>query len=148
VVTAGFTGGVLAAGVVLGVTEIDAVCFAAVVAVASLEALPAGTGPEIGAWGAGLPIDADDAPGLLVDVTADGLVCFGTALVVLGVGSAADLADSVAGLTLVVFTAGLVAIGSTAGFPAWAGAGVVGLTSAILICYIIITHEKNSKMSA
>jgi hypothetical protein len=55
-----------------------------------LGALPAGTGPEIGAWEAGLLNDADDAPGLLVDVTADGLVGFGTAVVVLGAGSAAD----------------------------------------------------------
>jgi hypothetical protein len=139
VVTAGFTGtdleangapgafaSVLAAGVVFGVTESDAVCLATGLAVASLGAPPAGAGPGIGAWDAGSLIDADDAPGLLVEVIADGLVCFGTAVVVLGAGG----------------------FGAAEVFPAWAGAGVVGLISAILICYTVITHENNSKMSA
>jgi hypothetical protein len=145
VVTAGFTGidleangapgtfaSVLATGVVWGVIETDAVCLAAGIAVANLGAPPAGVGPENEAWEAGLLIEADDAPGLLVDVAAVGLVCFGTAVVVLE-----------AGLEVVVFVAELaicgVAVtspgfGAAEVFTAWAGAGVVGLISAILIC--------------
>jgi hypothetical protein len=52
------------------------------------------------AWEAGLLIEADDAPGLLLDVAADGLVCFGTAVVVLE-----------AGLEVVVFVAALATCG-------------------------------------
>ncbi len=112
-VTAGFTGtaleaneapgafaSVLAAGVVFGVTETDAVCLAAGVAVVSLGAPPARAAPEMEAWEAGLLIEADDAPGLLLDVAADGLVCFGTAVVVLE-----------AGLEVVVFVAALATCG-------------------------------------
>lgn len=140
VVTAGFTGidldangapGAFAAGVVFGVTETDAVCLAAVVAVASLGA-PSGAAPEIGAWEVELLIEADDAPGLLVDAAADGLVCFGTAVVVLG--AVREVVVFVAALA----TCGMAYTGPGFGaaklFTAWAGAGVVGLISAILIC--------------
>ena len=140
VVTAGFTGidleangapAAFARGVIFGFTETDAVCLAAGVAVANLRAPPSGTGPENGDWEAGLLGEADDAPGLLVDVAADGLVCFGAA-VVLG-----------AGLEVVVFVTAFATcgvaftspdFGAAEVFTAWAGAGVVGLISAILIC--------------
>ncbi len=76
-------------------------------------------------------IEADDAPGLLVDVATVGLVSFGTAAVVLR-----------ADLEVFMFVTALASCGVAFNSPdfgaaevatAWAGTGVVGLILIVLI---------------